>query len=100
MSVTTEQVYSALKTVNDPEIPLSIVDLGLIYDVKADQGNVYVKMSLTTPGCGMGPQIAKNAEAAVKALPGVRQVMVEIVWDPRWTPEMMSDEAKKKLGFS
>lgn len=98
--VTREQIYGALKTVYDPEIPLSIVDLGLIYDVKADQGNVYVKMSLTTPGCGMGPKIAGSAEEAIKALPGVKQVMVEIVWDPRWTPEMMSPEAKKKLGFS
>jgi len=98
--VTVEQIYEVLKTVYDPEIPLSIVELGLVYDIKVDRGNVYVKMSLTTPGCGMGPHIAGNAEKAIKALPGVKQVMVEIVWDPRWSPEMMSPEAKQKLGFS
>ncbi len=98
--VNSDQVYEALKTVYDPEIPLSIVDLGLIYDVKADQGNVYVKMSLTTKGCGMGPKIAAQAQEAVTGIPGVKQAFVEIVWEPQWTPEMMSEEGKKKLGFS
>ncbi len=78
-----DQVYDALKTVYDPEIPLSIVDLGLIYDVKADNGNVYVKMTLTSRGCGMGPKIAAQAQEAVTGISGVKQAYVEIVWEPQ-----------------
>lgn len=98
--VTSEQIVEALKTVYDPEIPLSIVDLGLIYDVKAHEGNVLIKMTLTTQGCGMGDRIASQAQKAVMALAGVERAIVEIVWEPKWNPEMMSPEAKKKLGFA
>jgi len=98
--ITEEEVYQALLNVYDPEIPVSIVDLGLIYDVQISSGNnVNIKMSLTTPGCGMGAMIAGQAEQAVKDL-GANNVLVEVVWDPPWNPDMMSDEAKQKLGIA
>jgi metal-sulfur cluster biosynthetic enzyme len=97
--ITEEEVYYALMNVYDPEIPVSIVDLGLIYDVQISSGNnVGIKMSLTTPGCGMGAMIASQAEQAVKDI-GANNVLVEVVWDPPWNPDMMSDEAKQKLGI-
>lgn len=100
VQLTEENIYEALKTVYDPEIPVSIVDLGLIYDVKIISGNnVNIKMSLTTPGCGMGAMIANQAETAVREI-GANNVLVEVVWDPPWNPDMMSDEAKQKLGIS
>lgn len=98
--LTDEDVFDALQGVYDPEIPVSIVDLGLIYDVKISSGNnVSVKMSLTTPGCGMGAMIAQQAEAAVKEI-GANNVLIEVVWDPPWNPDMMSDHAKEKLGIA
>jgi len=98
--LTEEMVYDALKEVYDPEIPVSIVDLGLIYDVTISSGsNVNVKMSLTTPGCGMGAMIAGQAETAIREA-GASNVLVEIVGDPPWNPDMMSDEAKQKLGVA
>jgi len=99
VELTEDIVYSALKNVYDPEIPVSIVDLGLIYDVAISSGNnVNLKMTLTTPGCGMGAMIAGQAEDAIKGA-GANNVLVEIVWDPPWNPDMMSDEAKEKLGI-
>ena len=99
-ALTEEMVYDALKNVYDPEIPVSIVDLGLIYDVKITSGNnVGIKMSLTTPGCGMGAMIARQAEDAVREA-GASNVLVEVVWDPPWNPDMMSDDAKEKLGIA
>lgn len=98
--LTEEEVFYALMNVYDPEIPVSIVDLGLIYDVNISSGNnVGIKMSLTTPGCGMGAMIASQAEQAVKDI-GANNVLVEIVWDPPWNPDMMSDEARQKLGIA
>ncbi|MGH7850064.1 MAG: metal-sulfur cluster assembly factor [Thermodesulfobacteriota bacterium] len=98
--LTDEDVYESLQNVYDPEIPVSIVDLGLIYDVKISSGkNVSIKMSLTTPGCGMGAMIAQQAEAAVKEI-GADNVLIEVVWDPPWNPDMMSDHAKEKLGIA
>jgi metal-sulfur cluster biosynthetic enzyme len=98
--LTEEMVYDALKDVYDPEIPVSIVDLGLIYDVTISSGsNVNLKMTLTTPGCGMGAMIAGQAETAIREA-GASNVLVEIVWDPPWNPDMMSDEAKQKLGVA
>src|SRR3989337_264451 len=94
-----EKVLEALKSVRDPEIPVDIVNLGLIYNVGVSGKNVHLKMTLTTPGCGMGKTIAKQAEGAVKSL-GVKNVLVEIVWDPPWNPDMMSDEAKERLGIA
>ncbi|MGH7901222.1 MAG: metal-sulfur cluster assembly factor [Thermodesulfobacteriota bacterium] len=97
--ITEDRVMDALKSVYDPELPVNIVDLGLIYDVNINGRNVNIKMSLTTPGCGMGATIAKQAEMAIKPL-GVKNVFIDIVWDPPWNPDMMSDEAKDRLGIS
>lgn len=100
VELTEDIVYSALKNVYDPEIPVSIVDLGLIYNVAISSGNnVNLKMTLTTPGCGMGAMIAGQAEEAIRGA-GASNVLVEVVWDPPWNPDMMSDEAKDKLGIS
>ena len=95
--LTEEDVFRALSTVNDPELPVSIVDLGLIYDVRVSGGDVGIKMTLTTPGCSMGGMISGQAEEALKAI-GARNVIVQVVWDPPWNPDMMSPEAKAKLG--
>ena len=98
--VTSEEVYQALKTVYDPEIPVNVVDLGLIYDVQVtDDNNVFVQMTLTFPGCGMGPHIAQQAEWAVQDLDGVEEVEIELTFDPPWSPEMISEEARMMLGI-
>lgn len=96
--ITEQMVFDALKNVYDPEIPVSIVDLGLIYDTSISGNNVNLKMTLTTPGCAMGSMIAGQAEMALKEI-GADNVLIEIVWDPPWNPDMMSDEAKQKLGM-
>ncbi|MCK9408327.1 MAG: metal-sulfur cluster assembly factor [Bacteriovoracaceae bacterium] len=100
IEITKELVYSALKDVYDPEIPVSIVDLGLVYDVKIIDDWVGVKMTLTSQGCGLSTQIANNVRERVAALPGVADADVRIVWVPSWNPSMMSDEAKKKVRFA
>jgi metal-sulfur cluster biosynthetic enzyme len=90
----------ALRTVKDPEIPgMSIVDLGLIYGVAVEGGKADVKMTVTAPGCPMAHYMADMAKKAVEELEGVDEANVEVVFEPPWNPEMMSDEAKKKLGF-
>ena len=98
-----EQVWEQLCTVYDPEIPVNIVELGLVYDlnIKSDDAGsvVQVKMTLTAPGCGMGPAIAKDAEMKIRNIPGVKDVQMEIVWEPLWDRDMMSDEAKLQLGM-
>ena len=98
-----EQVWEQLRTVYDPEIPVNIVELGLIYDLQIkDQkegSQVHLKMTLTAPGCGMGPAIAMDAEMKIRNIPSVKDVQVEIVWEPLWDREMMSDEAKLQLGM-
>ena len=99
-SITKEAVYEALKDVHDPEIPVSIVDLGLVYDVKIIDDWVGVKMTLTSPGCGLSSLIANNVRESVKKIPGVSDADVRIVWQPQWSPAMMSPEAKKKLGWA
>ncbi len=95
---TPETVLDALKNVMDPELPVSIVDLGLIYNVETADNNIDIKMSLTTPGCSMGSTITRQVENVLYAL-GAKTVIVEIIWDPPWNPNMMSDEAKNKLGM-
>ena len=95
---TPETVLDALKNVMDPEIPVSIVDLGLIYNVETADNNIDIKMSLTTPGCSMGSAITRQVENVLYAL-GAKTVLVEIIWDPPWNPNMMSEEAKNKLGM-
>jgi probable FeS assembly SUF system protein SufT len=99
-----ELVWEQLRTCFDPEIPVNIVDLGLIYDLskKGNKKNGYslnIKMTLTAPGCGMGPSIAQDVDNKVNALPGVNEVLVEVVWDPVWDQSMMSEDAKLKLGM-
>src|SRR5439155_12110082 len=98
--ITKEQVYEALHECYDPEIPVNIVDLGLVYDVQVDDDKVAVKMTLTAPGCGMGTMIAADARQRILALDGVGDATVDLVWDPPWNPNMISDEAKQKLGIS
>ena len=98
------RVIEALQTVYDPEIPVNIVDLGLVYDMqltKLPNGNsrVDVKMTLTAPGCGMGPAIAGDAQVKLLNLPGVDDAHVEIVWDPAWHHSMITPAGKKVLGL-
>ena len=97
-------VWTAMKSCFDPEIPLNIVDLGLVYDLYIeDHGEsgrtVEVKMTLTAPGCGMGPVIAEDARSKIAALPSVAEAKVHIVWDPVWTPHMISESGRKVLGL-
>lgn len=98
-----EKVWAVLRSCYDPEIPVNIVELGLVYDlavapVAAGGHRVDVKMTLTAPGCGMGPAIAADARQKILAVPGVAEADVALVWDPPWNAEMMSPEAKKTLG--
>jgi probable FeS assembly SUF system protein SufT len=97
-------VWDTLKTCFDPEIPVNIVDLGLVYDLAVEKtpagaNNVEVKMTLTAPGCGMGPVIAEDARQKIAALPTVESAKVHIVWDPQWVPQMISDAGRKVLGL-
>jgi FeS assembly SUF system protein len=93
-------VEDALKSVHDPEIPVNIFDLGLIYDVdRRPNGDVYITMSLTAPGCPVAGEMPGQVAAAVAALDGVGEVSVELVWSPPWTPERMSDDARLALDF-
>ena len=96
--------WEVMKTVYDPEIPVNIVDLGLVYHCKVEQvgealNSVHIMMTLTAPGCGMGPVIQGDVEKAIRALPGVDSVQVEIVLDPPWSREMMSEVAQVQLGL-
>jgi FeS assembly SUF system protein len=97
--ITKEQVYEALQDCYDPEIPVNIVDLGLVYDVEVEDDTVAVKMTLTTPGCGMGGMIASNAQSLIMEIPGVKDANVDLVWDPPWDPSRISEEARQKLGI-
>jgi metal-sulfur cluster biosynthetic enzyme len=97
--VTKEQVYEVLQSCYDPEIPVNIVDLGLVYDVEVNDDKVAVKMTLTAPGCGMGTMIANDARAKILDLEGVEDATVDLVWDPPWDPSRISEEAKQKLGI-
>ena len=97
--VTISEVQEALRDVYDPEIPVNVLDLGLIYDIKIDEGQVYVQMTLTAPGCGMGPYIAQNAEWRIAEIDGVEDVEVDMVFDPPWSPELITEEGKKLLGL-
>jgi len=99
-----EAVWTALRSCFDPEIPVNIVDLGLVYDLSIEPApdgchTVEVKMTLTAPGCGMGPVIAEDARRKIAALPTVATAKVHIVWDPAWTPQMISPDGRKALGL-
>ena len=99
-----DQVWETLKNIYDPEIPVDIVNLGLIYDIvftqlENDLYHVAIKMTLTAPGCGMGPHLMEEARARVEALPEVETAEVEMIWDPPWNQDMVSEEGKMKLGL-
>ncbi len=98
--VSADQVREALGTVHDPEIPVSIVELGLIYDCKVeDDGTVNIVMTLTAPGCGMGPVLVDDVEQRLSQVPFVTDVNVELVFDPPWSRDMMTEEAQLSLGL-
>lgn len=98
-----QQIWDQLKTCYDPEIPVNIVELGLIYDLNiedVEEGkNIGIKMTLTAPGCGMGPVIADEVDRKVNGIDGINNVSVELVWEPMWTRDMMSEEAQLELGM-
>ncbi len=100
MPLSREQILDALRQCYDPEIPVNIVDLGLIYDVQHDDaGNVSVKMTLTTHGCPSAQAIPDQVKARVAALEEVHDVNVQVVWEPAWNPGMISEAARKQLGI-
>jgi metal-sulfur cluster biosynthetic enzyme len=96
---TRDEVYEALREVEDPELGMDVVELGLVYDVEVDDSKVKVIHSLTSMGCPAGPMIQEGMHEAAARVPGVQDVEVELTWDPPWTPERMSDDAKFILGF-
>ena len=98
------EVIEALKTVFDPEIPVNVVDLGLIYEVRVEREEaggylVEADLTLTAPGCGMGPVIAEDCRQRILTMPAVADARVEVVWDPPWTQEMISEKGKMELGL-
>ncbi|MDA8753629.1 putative Fe-S cluster assembly protein SufT [Candidatus Marinimicrobia bacterium] len=99
----TQQVWDQLKTCYDPEIPVNIVELGLIYDLNVlgpeEDKKVEIQMTLTAPGCGMGPVIAEEVDRKINGINGVTSVKVDLVWEPMWNRDMMSEEAKLELGM-
>ncbi|HEY2066540.1 MAG TPA: metal-sulfur cluster assembly factor [Gemmatimonadaceae bacterium] len=97
--VSVEQAKLALRKVKDPELNLNIVDLGLVYDVRVTGTDVDVDMSLTSPGCPSGPEIMTDAERALKALPGVGTVTVNLVWSPFWTPDRIEPRVRAYMGL-
>jgi len=102
--VAIEQLWEALKKVFDPEIPVNIVDLGLVYSLESSERlegghKVEMQMTLTAPGCGMGPVIADDAKTHLEGVPGVADAQVDIVWDPPWNQDMITEEGKMVLGL-
>ena len=100
--VTREQIYQAIRPIKDPEVNLSLVDLGLIYgvDIQDDGRTIKVRMTLTSPACPVGPELVSLVQTAVEALEEVDQAQVELVWEPLWNPKTMaSDDAKDVLGI-
>ena len=103
-TITQDEVLSALKQCYDPEIPVNIVDLGLIYGVRfepaaEDKQDVTVDMTLTSQGCPAHVMIGEQVKSRLEQLPGVRNANVNVVWEPAWTPERLSDDARKQLGI-
>ncbi|HEY4216755.1 MAG TPA: metal-sulfur cluster assembly factor [Gemmatimonadaceae bacterium] len=96
---TVDQVKLALRKVKDPELNLNIVDLGLVYEVMVDGSDVQIDMTLTSPGCPAGPQITGDVERAVKALPGVTAVNLNIVWQPFWSPDRIEPRVRAYMGL-
>ena len=97
--VVEENIWHALRQVFDPEIPVNLADLGLIYSVVINNAQVDIAMTLTAPGCGMGPVLVQEVKDTVQQVPGVEQVVVELVFDPPWSRDMMTEEAQLELGI-
>jgi metal-sulfur cluster biosynthetic enzyme len=98
-ALTEDQVKLALRRVKDPELNLNILDLGLVYAIRVDGKAVSIDMTLTSPGCPSGPEIMTDAERHLRAIPGVDDVSVNLVWDPYWTPEKIEPRVRAYLGF-
>ena len=98
-TATEDDIYEALEEVIDPELGLDFVSLGLVYDVEIDGGEVYITFSLTTPACPIGPQVTEQMREFVSEVDGVEKVHPKMVFEPPWSPEMMSEDAKFALGF-
>jgi metal-sulfur cluster biosynthetic enzyme len=96
---TAEEVREALTNVIDPELGLDFVELGLVYEIEVEDGEVFITFTLTSPGCPIGPQVTEQMEEFVEELDGVSRVYPKMVFTPPWTPEMMSEDAKFALGF-
>jgi metal-sulfur cluster biosynthetic enzyme len=96
---TVDQAKMVLRRVKDPELNLNIVDLGLVYDVEVEGSTVRVDMTLTSPACPAGPEIMADAERQLKAMPGVSDVVMNLVWSPYWTPEKIEPRVRAYLGF-
>ena len=94
-----DTVRQALRQVKDPELDMNIVDLGLVYDVDVDDGLVRINMTLTSPGCPAGPMITNDIYKTVRALEGVKDVDIDIVWEPYWTPERIDPKIRAMMGF-
>lgn len=99
MSVSDERLLSALRTIKDPELGLDLVTLGLIYETRRTGSEAYVQLTLTTPGCPLIATIIEDVRAAIRRIDGIEQVKVDLTFDPPWTPDRMSDEARELLGF-
>ena len=95
-----EDIIAVLKQCYDPEIPIDLWNLGLIYEIIIKENNINITMSLTTPGCTMGQYMADDIKTKLEQMKNVQKVTVEVVFDPPWQPEMMTDEGRQKLGFS
>jgi len=98
MTPDADAVRKCLRQVQDPELGLNIVDLGLVYDVEVEEGDVHVKMTLTSPGCPSGPDIMSDVDRVIRLLDGVQSVDVELVWEPFWTPERIDPRVRAFLG--
>lgn len=96
---TGDELQQALRQVIDPELGLNIVELGLVYDIEVEGGDVEVQMTLTSPGCPAGPQIMDDVQRSLKMLAGVKSVNVELVWEPYWTPERIDPKVRAVLGL-
>ena len=97
--VTEDTVFEAVKEIIDPEVGINIVDMGLIYGVDIEAETVNITMTLTSPGCPAGGQLINGTQHVTQQLEGVDEVNINVVWTPRWTPEMMTEEAKDELGI-
>ncbi|MCD5416017.1 metal-sulfur cluster assembly factor [Candidatus Bipolaricaulota bacterium] len=100
MNMTSDAVMSCLENVIDPELGINVVDLGLIYNIKIEQGKISVDMTLTTPGCPMAGMIAGSVEQEIRKTFEDADVEVSLVWDPPWSPDLLSPSAKEQLGYN